>query len=339
MILPWRREKKKDRGILWKFVDLPWKTSRREMYDISMALNDEGKYWLSRLDDPVFAKSDELQLSEKNPWSRDQDVKFIESTHTYYVLGEKQNCSVTKMIHDCFPEFDPEAQALKMVQRSNFWTAKRYEKYHNRICKNDPIEVQVLDVLKIWDEVRDEASRLGTQMHLDIEMFWNRCNPMITDSREWQFFCEWAKEQIKKGLRPFRTEVIVYARDLKAVGTVDMLFKDSKGRYHLRDWKRSKKISKWGFGKVGKGRLNHMPDCNYSHYCLQLNVYRHMLENYYDVPISTMAIVVFHPLAEGPQEISVPRMEYETKVVFEDHLERQKEEREEEEDKKCAKDS
>ena len=42
--------------------------------------------------------------------------------------------------------------------------------------------------------------------------------------------------------------------------------------------------------------LAHLPDCNYYHYCLQLNAYRYILETEYGFKVSEMLLGVFHPL-------------------------------------------
>ncbi len=45
----------------------------------------------------------------------------------------------------------------------------------------------------------------------------------------------------------------------------------------------------------GFGPVSHLPDTNYWHYTLQLNIYRWLLEKHYNLKISEMALVVLHP--------------------------------------------
>jgi len=61
------------------------------------------------------------------------------------------------------------------------------------------------------------------------------------------------------------------------------------------DWKRSKEIKRTAYNQVGKGPLSMVPDCNFYHYSLQLNLYRWILEKQYGKSIVGMYLVVVHP--------------------------------------------
>jgi predicted RecB family nuclease len=45
----------------------------------------------------------------------------------------------------------------------------------------------------------------------------------------------------------------------------------------------------------GLGPVAHLPDSNYWHYTLQLNVYRYILQKHYGYEVSELALVVLHP--------------------------------------------
>ena len=83
---------------------------------------------------------------------------------------------------------------------------------------------------------------------------------------------------------------------------------DGGFEFIVRDWKRSKKINKWGFGKWGKGPARELADCNWSHYCLQQNLYKFFLEEKCGVGVKDMAIVVFHSSNKTFQEHTIPDM-------------------------------
>jgi hypothetical protein len=77
-----------------------------------------------------------------------------------------------------------------------------------------------------------------------------------------------------------------------------MVFRDKNtGEYLIYDWKRSKGIEYESYG--GKTAItpciSHLPDTNFWHYSLQLNVYRKILQDKYDMKIARMALVVLHP--------------------------------------------
>ena len=43
------------------------------------------------------------------------------------------------------------------------------------------------------------------------------------------------------------------------------------------------------------GPLSHLPDTNFWHYSLQLNIYRRILQELYGVVVSELALVILHP--------------------------------------------
>jgi len=99
----------------------------------------------------------------------------------------------------------------------------------------------------------------------------------------------------------FKRKLITFALGLGAL--------DKKtNQYDLIDWKTSKKIETSAFGgKVGtKPATNTIPDCNYSHYTLQLSLYRYILEEYYGLDINNQFIA--HLKEDYARGIEVPYM-------------------------------
>jgi len=62
--------------------------------------------------------------------------------------------------------------------------------------------------------------------------------------------------------------------------------------YEIIDWKTSKSIDKTSFGgKMGTHSItNHLMDCKFVHYSMQLSFYRYLLEKYYDLKIQNQLI-------------------------------------------------
>lgn len=62
-----------------------------------------------------------------------------------------------------------------------------------------------------------------------------------------------------------------------------------------------------------------MDDCDGSKYYLQLNMYKYILEKYYDINVSYMAVASFHPSTGDSYFMTeVPNMENEIIAVFTD---------------------
>jgi hypothetical protein len=83
-----------------------------------------------------------------------------------------------------------------------------------------------------------------------------------------------------------------------------------QNRLVIWDWKRSQKIRYTAYGgKMGKRPCDEMPDCNGSHYNLQLNTYRWLLEHTSGYRVEEMWIVVFHPDNGTYLKYEVPDMQ------------------------------
>ena len=168
-----------------------------------------------------------------------------------------------------------------------------------------------------WDRNRDQAAAAGTKMHYDIECFYNGLT-VSNDSIEYKWFKQFVLDF--PDLKPYRTEWCVYYEELKLSGSIDMIFENPDGTLQIYDWKRCKEISyENGFGKSARTDcISHLPDTNFWHYSLQLNVYRTILETKYDKKITGLYLVCIHP--DNPYKtydrIEVPFMDKEMKDLF-----------------------
>ncbi len=85
------------------------------------------------------------------------------------------------------------------------------------------------------------------------------------------------------------------------------------------DWKRVKQL-KMDRREPLRDPLQHMSDCNWSLYCLQLNVYKYMLESEYGAKVSAMFLGCCHPCRSFPLVIEVPSLDTEIRFLVEDEL-------------------
>lgn len=84
-------------------------------------------------------------------------------------------------------------------------------------------------------------------------------------------------DQIRRaiGWQLAATEYTVSDKELGITGTVDALFVDRYGIYHIVDWKRT--VSTFGFER-GRGVVSHLYDSRLNKFSLQLHLYRTLLE-------------------------------------------------------------
>jgi ATP-dependent exoDNAse (exonuclease V) beta subunit len=134
-------------------------------------------------------------------------------------------------------------------------------------------------------------------MHADIEYFLNNEPPRNPDSLEFNYFLSfWNDFKLKyPTFYPYRTEWLVYDEEQEIAGSIDCVLSDNEGRIMILDWKRSKKIDKTNNFEKGFAPFQDMDNCNYCHYSLQLNFYRHVLETKYNKNVIFMMLVILHP--------------------------------------------
>ena len=143
----------------------------------------------------------------------------------------------------------------------------------------------------------------GKYKHIDTEV--------SLESEFEQFICFLNDHKFK----PFRTEWTIFDEDLKIAGTIDVIHKKN-GTFDLYDWKRSHRlldesgdIRKTNPFQYGIHGLERIPDTVYWHYCLQLNIYRYILERNYDMTVDKMYLILLHSEAIEYRKIVVPRMD------------------------------
>ena len=96
-------------------------------------------------------------------------------------------------------------------------------------------------------------------------------------------------------LIPIRTELVVFDREYKIGGMVDMLFYNVKAKeYQIWDWKTNKSFSYVNeYGESLKDPLMFLSDCDHEIYSLQLETYKHIIEKNTNIKLGDSYLVWF----------------------------------------------
>lgn len=244
-------------------------------------------------------------------FEQDGKLSFNEEEHIYS-LGGIEFCSVSNIVSKFFREFDAVGISLKKC-------------YGN--------ELEAAKLREVWESKGSVASQAGTFLHKQIEDYLNgkeipdllcdvcyqgnyvKCSQRLDISREWSYFKAFERNT---PFVPFRTEWRIYDADARVAGTLDFVCACPDGTYEIYDWKRSNKIdpterNPWANGLNG---LEHLTDTSYSHYCLQQNLYRYMLQKNYGLKVSRMNLVVLHPELPTYRVVPIPPMEREVETIL-----------------------
>ena len=167
----------------------------------------------------------------------------------------------------------------------------------------------------------EKTSTSGTQMHLDIEYFYNDM-PQENTSQEYAHFISFHNDFKMEfpHYRPYRTEWTVFYKELKLAGSVDMVFENTKdGTLMIYDWKRVKSIDYEAFDNrtAITPCLDGMPDSKFWHYSLQLNTYKAIIEAQYYKKVTKLVLVRLYPDAPSYELYECHDLQDEVKQLFE----------------------
>jgi len=276
-------------------------------------------------------------LKQVNHHERDDFITFTEANHNYTIGdGKTKFISTTTFIHTLFAPFDADIVITNMMNGKK-WTSSKYYGMTREEIKRE------------WANKARQSSSDGTGLHQYVELFMNQsrvlpewCETLESDythkellemyettnkehfsgiynTREWEYFLQFVSNY--PDLKPYRTEWMIYDEECKIAGSVDMIYVNPDGSLSIYDWKRCLTIEKTtGWNKYGiEECINHLPDTNFWHYSLQLNIYKNILERNYGVEISQLFLVKLHPdnKSGGFELIKLPFLKEELTSLFE----------------------
>jgi len=280
--------------------------------------------------------SENQYLASKHEHPRDAFIQFDEGPHTYTVYGKDIYTSVTTFIHSHFSHFDPEAVISKIVSCKKYHEDPTY-KYYGMTRQS---------IRAMWSQNGQQASLQGTDLHVQIECFMNQevldaeTMTFYENTTQMDMYTVWMAEWDETGvcldtekpkewlyfLRfvqdfphfvPYRTEWFIFDEDSHIAGSIDMVYYHPEDNtYSIYDWKRVRSITyENDFQFALTPCIHHVPDSNFWHYSLQLNMYKYILEKKYGIRIRELVLVVLHPDFKTYECIPCAHMQDEIQAV------------------------
>lgn len=282
------------------------------------------------------------RLAVVNKHPRDDRIQFEEESHTYTIDGTRAGwTSCTGFLHNFFEEFNADAVIAKMMA-SRKWPESKYFG-----MTAEAIKAQWAEKARLASEAGTRMHLDIEHFYNALPAIWEGvCGPTDTTAGasvshiadagvertvditagtaamrevdgwepaggpEWEYFCEYQRTHGAK-FEPFRTEWLVFDEEHKVAGSIDMVYKKPDGTLAIYDWKRTEELKMENKFQSGLGPVSHLPDTNYWHYSLQLNVYRYILQKHYGVTVSELALVVLHPINKSWRVAKVNMMDEE----------------------------
>ena len=245
----------------------------------------------------------------KNP--RGVEIVFTEEDHSYRsVVGGLpiKYISGTSFISRFFPQFDPYGTIAESCARKRGITKE---------------EIQAE-----WAEKARKSCIYGTKVHETCEDALTGAKNLRnkpSDDREkivMKNALTMCRRLLSKG-KPEGIEKIVFDENLRLAGTIDLLFRTKKdGKLWILDHKTNASIEKENrWNSFGKPPIQDVPDTNYWHYSLQLNLYEFLMKSagyvQKDEPVGK---ALLHITENGVKTYLVNDMQKEIEKMIEYHL-------------------
>lgn len=244
----------------------------------------------------------------KNP--RGIEIVFTEDDHSYKSVidgSEVKYVSGTTFISRYFPQFDPYGTIAESCARKRGITkeeiqAEWAEKARKSCIYGTKIHETCEDTLKGAKSLRNKPldDREKAAMRNAITM----CGRLL-------------KKGTVEGI-----EKIVFDERLLIAGTVDLLMRSKKdGRLWILDHKSNSSIDMENrYNSFGKPPISHVPDTNFYHYSLQLNLYEYLMKYAGYIPMGEeVGKALLHITENGVKTYRVNDMQKEISAMVENH--------------------
>lgn len=185
-------------------------------------------------------------------------ISFDEKNHVYTNVNTEDNyISVTTLLSRFKPKFDVDAQAAIFAAKNN---------------------LLVEDVKQYWNDLNRISTTRGTAIHNILE---NYINTGSAESDEQKELIQYIKKQLQDHAEyKVTAEELMYNDLYQVAGTADIVLENDKF-FKIWDLKTNKKFrftNNFNKDTFLLSPVEHLPNCEYSNYSLQLSMYAFMKE-------------------------------------------------------------
>lgn len=185
-------------------------------------------------------------------------VTFKEDSHQYFNERGEEYTSVTRMLHEYTTPFAEDAIAAKVAKKEG---------------------VTKEEILAKWKEANTTACDFGTEIHLLMENYIKTSEKGETEYDLYKSFDEILKAYCGVARWNLLSEVLLWDDEYKIAGTSDIIVNLNEHEFAVGDFKTNKKLNFYSpFGNIMAYPVDHLSDCNFSVYSLQLSVYAYFYE-------------------------------------------------------------
>ena len=226
-----------------------------------------------------------------------EHIQFVREPHSYWI-GDVRMRGTTRLLSEFQKPFNTEFwSTYKAFEASGYvpkyqGNDKEFKVKRSVITVDSDLaewklSVSPEDIKKEWADKAKAGRDRGTHIHAYLENGWKGEPSSGENIPLLDVFLERKKEEIS----PVALECVVGDESVNIVGLFDGLFIAlDNGRLQLRDTKTDKEIvfnSKYDYMQFP---FEHLEDCSFNKYCLQLNIYARILRNVANIEVDELII-------------------------------------------------
>lgn len=241
-----------------------------------------------------------------------KNFEFFPKDHHYECDGKRIGTSVTSLIHDYSNPFDKE----EISKRISLKTGQNQQ-----------------EILDKWELENLYSTVKGTLVHEYAQSLWNGKKELPNYSNIEKLDINRLKKSVescmiqadkfyndyKDKFEVVKDEFIVGSIEYDIAGSIDNLFINKEnGNLVMIDYKTNKEIKESSFNHQKMLEpLNDIDDCNYYHYCLQLNIYKILIEKYTNIVVKNVFLVYFDEQKQNYKEYKIKNLQAICKQLLE----------------------
>lgn len=237
------------------------------------------------------------------------DVQFEEKQHLYAIKGKRADSTVTKSLDELCGSFDANQTANKLLNSYTWKKNKHFEKCNYDEMGNELTTAQKAERLKLqWELDRNR----GTQLHKFIEAQYEANEVSIpiddTNRRAYYYF---EITRLCNDWLPLMFEMRVYDEAANLAGSIDGVYVPNAlypRQVIIVDWKRKQLTTTVSNQCFDHPLMSKYARGSYWRDCMQVNMYREMVEQNYNLQVIDMYLVAFPPNNVNFELYGVPKM-------------------------------
>lgn len=216
--------------------------------------------------------------------------------------------SVTTVLSMLEEEFPAQNIAQAIVRQSD---KKKKEKYKG---------LSEGEILSLWEEENRTANEYGTKVHNLLEDYLKKNKFLFPDDEEEKIILD-SYDELKIDLgEKFHCERILFSEKYSIAGMSDHIVDIENGLFDINDYKTNKVINFYSqYGKKLLSPMEHLDDCQYNVYALQLSIYAYFYEQETKRKCRSLNLLYFDRNTKKFTKYPVPYMKLEAIKILDNY--------------------